>query len=108
MDDLSALLKRIEKFSKDRDWDKFHTPSNLAKSISIEAGELLECFQWNDEAYELAEVEKELSDVMNYCLQMCLALGIDPIKAINSKMDENEKKYPIEKARGVAIKYDKL
>lgn len=108
MDRLSVLLQRIDNFNKDRDWDKFHTPSNLAKSISIEASELLECFQWNDNDYDVEAVKEELADVMNYCLQMSLVLGVDIIDIINNKMDKTEKKYPIEKAKGVSTKYNKL
>ena len=108
MDRLSKLLQRIDKFNKDRDWDKFHTPSNLAKSISIESSELLECFQWNDNDYDIESVKEELADVMNYCLQMSLVLNVDLIDIINNKMDKTEKKYPIEKAKGVSTKYNKL
>ncbi len=108
MDKLEILLARIDKFSKDRDWDQFHTPSNLAKSIAIEAGELLECFQWSDEGYDMSKVKDELADVLNYCLQLSLALNLDPIAISESKMDKNERKYPVEKAKGVAKKYDEL
>lgn len=108
MERLDELMQRIEKFNKDRDWDQFHSPCNLSKSISIEAGELLECFQWNSENYNIDNVKEELADVMNYCLQMCNVLGLDPIEIINKKMDITEKKYPVEKARGVSTKYDKL
>ncbi len=107
MERLETLLKRISSFSKDRDWDQFHTPTNLSKSIAIEAGELLECFQWT-ENYDENAVKEELADVLNYCLQMALVLHVDPIEIINEKMDKNEKKYPIDKAKGVATKYDKL
>ena len=107
MDRLELLKQRIDKFNKDRDWDKFHTPSNLAKSISIEANELLECFQWSDE-FNLADVIEELADVMNYCIQMSQVLGVDIIDIINSKMDKTEKKYPVDKAKGVSTKYNKL
>lgn len=108
MEKLEQLQNRIDKFNKDRDWDQFHSPSNLAKSISIESGELLECFQWNDENYNLDDVKEELADVLNYCLQMCNVLKVDPVDIVNSKMDKNEKKYPVEKAKGVSTKYDKL
>ncbi len=108
MDRLESLLERIDRFNKDRDWDQFHSPANLAKSISIESGELLECFQWNESSFDLACVKEELADVMNYCLQMCLKLGVDPVSIINEKMDATEKKYPVEKAKGVSTKYDKL
>jgi dCTP diphosphatase len=105
---LDELLKRIDKFNKDRDWDQFHSPANLAKSISIEAGELLECFQWDEAKFDEMGAKEELADVLNYCLQMCLVLGYDPIGIVNDKMDKSEKKYPVGKAKGVATKYDKL
>ena len=108
MDKFELLKERIDKFNKDRDWDKFHTPVNLAKSIAIEAGELLECFQWSDTNYNIEDVQEELADVMNYCIQMSQVLNIDIIEVINNKMNKNEKKYPIEKAKGVSTKYDKL
>lgn len=108
MDKLEQVKQRIDKFNKDRDWDKFHSPSNLAKSISIEANELLECFQWNDNEYDLESVKEELADVMNYCIQMSQVLNVDIIEIINAKMDKTEKKYPVEKAKGVSTKYNKL
>ena len=108
MDKLALLKQRIDKFNKDRDWDQFHTPSNLAKSISIEANELLECFQWNDIDYDLDAIKEELADVMNYCIQMSQVLNLDIIDIMNDKMDKTEKKYPVEKAKGVSTKYNKL
>lgn len=108
MDRFKILSERIDKFNKDRDWDKFHTPSNLAKSISIEANELLECFQWNDIEFNRQEVLKELADVTNYCIQMSHVLGVDIIDIVNEKMNETEIKYPIEKAKGISTKYNKL
>lgn len=108
MDKLEELMTRIKKFNDDRDWNQFHTPCNLSKSISIEANELLECFQWSDEKYNLNDVKEELADVLNYCLQLSQVLNLDPIEIINSKMDKNEKKYPVEKAKGVSTKYNKL
>ena len=108
MEKLDVLRERIDKFNKDRDWDQFHSPANLAKSISIEANELLECFQWDEEHYDLEEVKEELADVINYCLQMANKLDVDVIDIVNKKMDETEKKYPIDKAKGVSTKYTKL
>ena len=102
------ISERIDKFNKDRDWDQFHTPANLSKSISIEANELLECFQWSDTDYEIEAVKEELADVMNYCIQLSMVLGVDIIDILNSKLDKTEKKYPVEKAKGVATKYNKL
>ena len=108
MDRLEEVKQRIDKFNKDRDWDQFHTPANLAKSISIEANELLECFQWSDTNYDIEAVKEELADVMNYCIQMSMVLGVDIIDIINSKMDKTEKKYPVDKSKGVSTKYNKL
>ena len=107
MEKLDILMQRIDKFNKDRDWNQFHSPVNLAKSISIEANELLECYQWNDNA-NIEDVKEELADVMNYCLQMCQVLDLDPIDIMNKKMYKTEKKYPVEKAKGVSTKYNKL
>lgn len=108
MDKLDQLKERIQKFNDDRDWNKFHTPSNLAKSISIEANELLECFQWNDTNFNLDDVKEELADVMNYCIQMSQVLNLDLVQIINEKMDKTEKKYLVDKAKGVSTKYNKL
>ena len=83
--------KRIARFTEERDWDQFHTPENLAKSISIEAAELLECFQWGPEADDQA-VREELADVMNYCIQMAQKRGYDICEILNSKIDKNEKR----------------
>ena len=101
-------IDRILKFTEDRDWDQFHTPPNLAKSISIEAGELLECFQWSDDNYDLQAVKEELADVMVYCIDMLDKLKLDADEIINAKMDKNEAKYPVDKARGNAKKYNQL
>lgn len=104
----SETISRIIEFSEDRDWDQFHSPENLAKSISIEAGELLECFQWNENNYDVGKVREELADVIIYCVDMLDKLGLDVDEIVNAKMDQNEAKYPVEKAKGTAKKYDKL
>ncbi len=101
-------IDRIRQFTKERDWNQFHSPANLAKSIMIEAGELLECFQWSDEDYALEHVKEELADVLIYCYDMLDNLGLDINEIVNHKMDKNEVKYPVEKARGNAKKYDEL
>ena len=101
-------INRIRKFTEDREWQQFHTPANLAKSISIEAGELLECFQWNETDFDLEHVKEELADVMVYCRNLLDELGLDEDEIINAKMDQNEAKYPVDKARGSAAKYDEL
>ena len=101
-------IERIRRFSDDRDWDQFHTPENLAKSIVIEAAELLECFQWSDSEYDLQHVKEELADVIVYSQNMIDKLGLDVDEIVNMKMEQNEKKYPVEKAKGNAAKYDQL
>lgn len=101
-------IARIRKFSEDRDWEQFHTPANLAKSLVIEAAELLECFQWSDTEYDLQHVKEELADVMVYSQNLLDKLGLDADEIINMKMDQNEAKYPVEKAKGKSEKYDKL
>ncbi|WP_373218385.1 nucleotide pyrophosphohydrolase [Ruminococcus sp. 5_1_39BFAA] len=103
-----STINRIRKFTEDRDWDQFHSPANLAKSISIEASELLECFQWSDDNYNITHVREELADVLVYCQNMLDKLGLDADEIVNAKMDQNEMKYPVEKARGSAAKYDEL
>ena len=100
-------IDRIRKFTKDRDWYQFHTPANLAKSISIEANELLECYQWSDDA-DPERVKEELADVIVYCQDLLDRLGLDVDEIVNGKMDKNEAKYPVEKARGNATQYDRL
>lgn len=107
MERLDKLSARIKRFNEEREWDQFHSPSNLAKSISIEAGELLECFQWNDN-FDIDDVLEELADVTNYCLQMAQVLGVDIIDVVNKKIDVSENKYPVDKAKGVSTKYNKL
>lgn len=103
-----GTIERIRKFSIDRDWDQFHSPSNLAKSIVIEASELLECFQWNDDKYNIEDVKEELADVIVYCQDLLDKLGLDDDDIVNTKMDKNEAKYPIEKSKGKSNKYNEL
>lgn len=104
----SETIERIKRFNIDRDWDQFHTPANLAKSISIEANELLECFQWSDDGYNIQSVKEELADVIVYCVDILCKLGLDADEIVNEKMDKNEAKYPIEKAKGSSKKYNEL
>ncbi|MCH3909583.1 MAG: nucleotide pyrophosphohydrolase [Bacilli bacterium] len=108
MDSLEELKEKINQFVKDRDWDQFHSPANIAKSISIESGELLECFQWDEEHFDKEAVCEELADVLNYCVQMGIALDVDLKDIVLKKMEKNAKKYPVEKCKGNATKYDKL
>jgi NTP pyrophosphatase (non-canonical NTP hydrolase) len=108
MDSIKDLQAKIDKFNKDRDWDQFHSPANLAKSISIESGELLECFQWNEDKYDKEEVNEELADVINYCLQLATVLHVNVKEIVEAKLEKNAKKYPVEKAKGVSTKYTKF
>lgn len=101
-------IDRIRKFSDERDWDQFHSPANLAKSIVIESAELLECFQWDNEKYDIQHVSEELADVMVYCQNLLDKLGLDADVIVNMKMAQNEAKYPVEKAKGSAAKYNQL
>lgn len=101
-------IERIRKFTEERDWDKFHSPANLAKSIVIEAAELLECFQWSNDEYDLQHIKEELADVIVYSQNLLDKLGLDVDDIINMKMDQNEAKYPVDKAKGKADKYNQL
>lgn len=104
MDKLKVLFRE---FSEERDWDQFHTPENLAKSISIEAGELLECFQWNDE-YDRDQLCDELADVISYCVMLADRLDLDIEEIVTNKLEKTKAKYPVDKAKGVSTKYDRL
>ena len=101
-------IQRIKQFTIDRDWDQFHSPCNLAKSISIEANELLECFQWSDTDFNIEKVKEELADVIVYWVDMVEKLNLDVDEIINAKMDSNEVKYPVEKAKGSSKKYNEF
>jgi len=101
-------IDRIRKFTEDRDWAQFHTPANLAKSISIEANELLECFQWDENNYSIDDVKEELADVLSYCVQMATKLDLDIKEIVIDKLKKTEEKYPVEKAKGVSTKYNRL
>ena len=105
--DFEEVKKEVLKFTKDRDWDQFHTPENLAKSISIEAAELLECFQWSPE-YDKKAATEELADIMNYCILMADKLGVDIEDAVMDKLRKNAAKYPVEKSYGSSKKYTEL
>lgn len=112
---MREIIEKIRTFRDERDWMKFHDPKNLAVSISIEAAELLEHFQWKDEkAVEQHvrdnrdEIADEIADVAMYLAELADNLGIDLIKAMETKLDKNARKYPVTKAKGIATKYDKL
>jgi NTP pyrophosphatase (non-canonical NTP hydrolase) len=101
------LLDELRAFVAERDWAQFHTRENLAKSIAIEAGELLECFQWG-EAKSDEEIRFELSDVLTYCYLLADRLGADPEDVVLDKLHVTRKKYPADKSRGRSTKYDQL
>lgn len=101
------LVKKIIQFRDERDWKQFHSPENLAKSISIEAAELLECFQWSSK-YEKEEASEELADVLIYCVLMGESLGVDLTEIIEKKLKKNGEKYPVSKAKGNSKKYTKF
>lgn len=100
-------MNALRAFVNERDWDQFHTPVNLAKSASIEAAELLECFQWSDEANS-GRVKEELADVLTYCYFLADKLGLDPEQIILEKLEATKEKYPVDKARGKSTKHDQL
>ncbi|ANE05172.1 nucleotide pyrophosphohydrolase [Corynebacterium crudilactis] len=101
------VLAQLQEFAKDRDWGKFHTSENLAKSISIEAAELLECFQWSGD-FDNKDVRHELADVLTYCYFLAMKLDVDPNDIILEKLQITKEKYPVEQAYGKANKYDQL
>lgn len=115
IDSLAALRDRLRAFVAERDWDQFHNPKNLAMALVAEAGELVEHFQWltPEQADRLppetlAEVEHEVADVLIFLVELADRLRIDPLAAAERKLALNAQKYPVEKARGRATKYDKL
>lgn len=114
---IKEIQNQIAEFAKEREWDQFHTPKNLAMSLTIEASELMELFQWLtseqsksilDDATKAENVEEEIADVFIYALRFANVLGIDVEDAIQKKIAKNAKKYPVEKAKGNALKYNEL
>ena len=115
MSDLQALRDSLAQFVAERDWDQFHTPKNLAMALIVEAAELVEHFQWltpeqsrDLPAAQRAEGELEIADVLLFLLRLCDKLQIDPVEAAHRKLELNAAKYPIDKSRGRAAKYDQL
>lgn len=105
-------IQRVLRFRDDRDWRQFHTPKDLAISLSLEAAELLEVFQWSGTDLEcrdkLGRIREELADMLSYCVLMADVCGLDLDEILNAKVDQNAAKYPVEKARGSAAKYTEL
>ena len=114
-DSLRDLALHLDRFATDRDWHQFHSPKNLASALIVEAGELLEHFQWMTEeqsrglaADRHAAVSAEIADVLLYLVQLSTALGIDPVAAAEAKLKVNEQKYPVESSRGTSKRSDEL
>jgi NTP pyrophosphatase (non-canonical NTP hydrolase) len=101
------VMKELQAFMAERDWAQFHSPENLAKSIAIEAGELLECFQWGEAASD-QRIQEELADVLTYCYLLADRLGVYPDDIVSGKLDVTRGKYPVDKARGRSARYDEL
>ncbi len=108
MEDLKRILEKLIKFRDDRNWKQFHTPENLAKSISIEANELLENYQWGSDNADIENIKEEVADIYGYLLLFCNQLNIDLIDVTKKKIKLNGKKYPTDKAYGTSKKYNKL
>ena len=113
MQSLQQIKTRLREFATERDWDQFHSPKNLAMALIVEAAELVEHFQWLTEEQsqtlppnKLAEVEQEIADIQIYLIRLADKLGVDMEKAVNAKIELNEKKYPADKVRGSAVKYN--
>lgn len=102
-----GAIEQLRAFVAERNWSQFHSPENLAKSVSIEAGELLECFQWNSDS-DPERLRDELADVLTYCFLLADNLGADPEELILNKLEKTVAKYPVDKAFGRSDKYDQL
>lgn len=103
----AEVFSELSRFVAEREWEQFHSEENLAKSIAVEAAELLECFQW-DSRGDTSEVAAELADVLTYCYLLAQKLEMVPDGLILNKLETTREKYPVDKARGNSIKYDKL
>lgn len=106
-DRIERLLMELRQFVSERDWNQFHSPENLAKSVAIEAGELLECFQWGS-PQDITSVRLELADVLTYCLLLADRLGFDPLEGVLEKLEITRAKYPVELSRGRSTKHGQL
>jgi len=103
----NEVVKAVRAFVDERDWSQFHTEENLAKSISIEAAELLENFQWGSEV-DRDDVIDELADVLTYAFLLADKLGVEPGQIVLDKLQQTQAKYPVDKAKGRSTKYDRL
>jgi NTP pyrophosphatase (non-canonical NTP hydrolase) len=112
---MKDLMRELREFAKERDWEQFHSPKNLAMAIVVEAAEIVEHFQWLTEEQsknlppdKLEEIKEEIADVMIFLTNLADKLGIDPLEAAKDKIEKNKRKYPVEKAKGSAKKYNEL
>ena len=113
MNRFDAVKQKVVDFRDEREWKKFHNPKDLAISLNIEAGELLECFQWktNEDIYEIVNsnkkeyIEDEIADVANYLILLCNELDIELLDCIEKKIEKNATKYPVDKCKGSCKKY---
>ncbi len=109
MNEFKELMTEIDRFTEERDWDQFHNPKDLALALSIEASELMELYLWKKpEEANIGKVKEELADVFNYAFLIASKYQLDVPAIVREKMAENARKYPVEKAKGVATKYDEL
>lgn len=113
---IDKIRKRLEKFTKDRDWEQFHSPKNLSMALSVEVAELVEIFQWSNsggldeitDPKKREKIKEEIADIFIYLIKISSKLDFDLDVIINEKIDRNEKKYPIEKSKGKSLKYNEL
>ncbi len=113
--DFQEAAEKLREFARKRDWEKFHSPKNLASALVVEAAELLEIFQWMKEEESrtpdervLGEIREEIADIQIYLVRLCDVLGIDLSDAVKRKIEKNSEKYPVEKSRGNSKKYDEI
>lgn len=112
MTEIEQLIIKLKDFRDERDWAQFHNPKDLALALSIEASELLELYLWKNgkeiEDVDRNKVKEEVADVLSFTLLLCEKLNLNPIEIVNAKIEKNNEKYPIEKAKGTATKYTEL
>jgi dCTP diphosphatase len=111
--DIENISTKLQKFTQDRDWDQYHSPKNLAISLAVEAGELLEIFQWLPENLPCDETvhkkaAEEIADILIYAIMFSRKMGIDIERAVLEKIEVNERKYPVDKAKGISKKYNEF
>ena len=105
---MQDIIEKLKQFRDERDWNQFHTPENLAKSVVLESAELLENFQWGSQHADKENIKEELADIVGYALLMCDHYGFDLKEILNEKIKKNNAKYPVNKSYGTSKKYNKL